>query len=152
MSDFRHLSPYPALLGLALLATACTGAGDTDPERTGSQSSFDAIGPGETIRALGTEPFWAVTVTGGVARYSDPETPDGRPVEVRRFAGNSGLGFSGTLDGASFDLLVTAGTCSDGMSDRRYPFTATLRLGDRTVEGCASTDRARPQPDDGTRP
>ena len=51
-----------------------------------------------------------------------------------------GLGFSGTLDGAAFDMTVTPGACSDGMSDRTYPYTVTLKIGDDTREGCAWTD------------
>jgi len=35
-------------------------------------------------------------------------------------------------------LTVARKACSDGMSDRRYPFTATLQVGAGAVEkGCA---------------
>ena len=37
-------------------------------------------------------------------------------------------------------MTVTPGACSDGMSDRTYPYTVTLKIGDDTREGCAWTD------------
>ena len=50
-------------------------------------------------------------------------------------------GFSGLRNGEALDLTVTPGACSDGMSDRSYPLTATLRFGPEQREGCAWTDR-----------
>ena len=52
----------------------------------------------------------------------------------------SGLGLSGTYAGGKFDMVVTKGTCSDGMSDRQYPFTVTLEVGSETRFGCARTE------------
>ena len=73
--------------------------------------------------------------------YSTVEDPDGTTIAVERFAGNNGLGYSGSLDGTSFDMAITPGECSDGMSDRTYPFTVTLRIGEEQRTGCAWTDR-----------
>ena len=70
-----------------------------------------------------------------------PETPAGRTIDVARFAGRGGLSFSGSLDGAALELTVTALACSDGMSDRSYPFTATLKLGDELRSGCGWSER-----------
>ena len=100
---------------------------------------FLEIDPGQTVQAVGTEPFWNARVEGGRLTYTTPEDQKGTPVPVRRFAGNSGVSFSGTLAGRQLDLLVTRGACSDGMSDRRYPFTATLKIGDEQRNGCAWT-------------
>ena len=44
------------------------------------------------------------------------------------------------LDGARFDMTVTPGECSDGMSDRTYPYTVTLAIGQQTRLGCGWTD------------
>ena len=76
-----------------------------------------------------------------VPSYATPENPDGTRFAVERFSGLNGAGYSGTLDGATFDLTITPGTCSDDMSDRSYPYTATLLIGDEMREGCAWTDR-----------
>ncbi|HSG33186.1 MAG TPA: hypothetical protein VLA37_01530, partial [Sphingomonadaceae bacterium] len=72
--------------------------------------------------------------------YTTPENIDGTTIEVARFAGRGGLTFSGTYQGSNFDLLLTEGACSDGMSDRTYPFVATLSLGGEVRNGCAWSD------------
>ena len=38
-------------------------------------------------------------------------------------------------------MTVTPLSCSDGMSDRTYPFTVTLEIGEETRNGCGWTDR-----------
>lgn len=105
-------------------------------------AAFAAIAPDEPIRFTGTEPFWGGIVTGGELVYSTPENQQGETIAVRRFAGNNGLGFSGVRGGAPFDMTITPGACSDGMSDRSYPFTVTLKLGEEQRNGCAWTERA----------
>ena len=42
---------------------------------------------------------------------------------------------------ARFALAVTPGDCSDGMSDRTYPFVATLQVAGEQRNGCAWTER-----------
>lgn len=105
------------------------------------QQAFEGISEGETIRLIGTEPFWGGTVAGGNFLYSTTENQAGETIAVKRFAGNSGLGFSGSRGGVPVDLTITSGSCSDGMSDRTYPYTATLRLGAEQRIGCAWTNR-----------
>ena len=75
-----------------------------------------------------------------MATYATPDNPDGSEFPVERFAGNNGLGISGDMDGQSFDLTITPGECSDGMSDRTYPYTATLLIGAEQRQGCAWTN------------
>ena len=108
---------------------------------TGGEAPFAAISPDETIRLIGTEPFWGGTIRNGDMVYSTPENQAGETIRVLRFAGNNGLGFSGTRKEGPVDVAVTPGRCSDGMSDRSYPFTVTLKLGDEQRSGCAWTDR-----------
>lgn len=131
----RYLRRLSILAGATLLA-ACGTAGQSDQTR-----AFADIAPAETIRALGTEPFWNATVAGDRLTYATPDDPEGRTTAVSRFAGNSGLAFHGELGGQPVDLVVTQGACSDGMSDRRFPYTVTLQIGDEQREGCAYTDR-----------
>lgn len=123
---------------LTLLA-ACGSAPDSAVEGLASET-FDAIAPGEVVNYTGTEPFWGGAAGGGMATYSTPENPDGSEFPVTRFAGNNGLGISGELDGAAFDLTITPGECSDAMSDRVYPYTATLLIGSDQRQGCAWTE------------
>ena len=101
----------------------------------------EAIGPDETIRLVGTEPFWGGTISAGRLIYTTPENPSGESVGVQRFAGLNGLGFSGRLGQQPIDIVVTEAACSDGMSDRRYPFSIILQIGDEQRRGCGWTDR-----------
>ncbi|MFA9199972.1 MAG: COG3650 family protein [Cypionkella sp.] len=111
---------------------------DDDPAEA---TRFDAIGEGETVRFTGTEPFWGGQVSGDRLTYATPEDPDGIPIPVARFAGRGGVSWSGTHAGARFTLAVTPGRCSDGMSDRIYPFVATLEVSGEQRSGCAWTER-----------
>lgn len=126
-----------ALLGAGLVACQPVAEGQSPAPR----AAFDAIGADQAIRLVGTEPFWGGTVSGSGFLYTTPQNQAGETIAVKRFAGNSGLGFSGTRGGQAVDLTITRGTCSDGMSDRSFPYTATLRLGTEQRSGCAWTDR-----------
>lgn len=99
------------------------------------------IAVNEAVKFTGTEPFWGGDVVNGKLTYATPDDPKGAVVPVSRFAGRGGLSFSGQLAGRSLTLAVTPGHCSDGMSERKYPFVATLRLGDVLRQGCAWTAR-----------
>jgi uncharacterized membrane protein len=126
---------------VAMLAlTACSPQHATGPDESATTHAFNGIGADETVHFTGTEPFWGGEAKDGKLTYTTPENQAGATFAVQRFAGNSGLGFSGTLEGRSFDMAVTRGQCSDGMSDRTYPFTATVRIGEDQRNGCAWTD------------
>ncbi len=128
----------PAALAALLLAAACAPAktDGIDPEGR----AFDAVAPDEAVTMLGTEPFWSLTVTREEGLWSTPDNQPGTRFAAQRFAGNGGMGISGTLDGRPFTATLTPGDCSDGMSDRRFPFVATIALGGETREGCGYTD------------
>lgn len=128
-------------LALALLAAcqpeqeAVSGSGL--PGDTDETTPFSGIAEDAVLRFTGTEPFWGGTVSGAQLTWSTPENIDGEHIAVTRFAGRGGLTFSGTLGGQQFDMALTPGDCSDGMSDRTYPFTATVKLGAQQLSGCA---------------
>jgi len=127
-------------LGMAAALAACSpqqGEGIT----TEQSAPYEGIAPEEIVTLAGTEPFWGMTIEGDVATYTTPDDPEGTVFEVSRFAGNNGLGFSGRLEGSDVTIAVTPGACSDGMSDRTYPFTATLAIGEARLAGCGHTDR-----------
>ncbi|QDH35866.1 hypothetical protein [Porphyrobacter sp. YT40] len=129
----------PAALAALMLAAACAPAetDGIDPEG----KAFDAVAPDDTVTMTGTEPFWSLKVTSGEGLWTTPDNQPGTRFAAQRFAGNGGLGFSGTLDGKPLTATLTPGECSDGMSDRRFPFVATIALGGETWEGCGYTDR-----------
>jgi heat shock protein HslJ len=87
-----------------------------------------ASGP---YRALGTEPFWSVTIADGRMAYDSPEggfsvgAPAARPSAGGRRYETPRL----TVD-------VTSRQCSDGMSDRRYADTVTVIKDGTRLNGC----------------
>lgn len=92
----------------------------------------------ENFHALGTEPFWGLTVTGIQARYSTPEITESVARDVVRSASAGVETVAGRLGEVPFKLTVRPERCSDGMSDRVYPFAAHLRIGESDFQGCAA--------------
>ena len=123
-------------LPLAFLAACSAG-----PDEAEDAEKFSGIADDEIVSLSGTEPFWNVEIRGDRAIFSSPENLEGTGFPVERFAGLNGVSFSGRMDGASFDAMVTPGDCSDGMSDRTYPYTVTISLGAEQLNGCGHTDR-----------
>lgn len=118
------------------------GGCQRDPNRVTADTAhkFAAIGEDEAVEFTGTEPFWGGKAQGAVLTYRTPDNPEGWTIAVKRFSGLNGLSLSGSWNGDAFDLLVTEGQCNDGMSDRTYPFTVTLKVGKETRTGCAWTE------------
>jgi len=121
------------VIALTVALAACGPASQPTP---GDVPRYDGVAESETISLLGNEPFWGARIAGGAMVYSTPNNIDGVSIPVTRFAGNGGLGFHGELEGQPVHVAVTPGDCSDGMSDRTYPFTATVKIGDVTLNGC----------------
>ena len=128
-----------AIASTALLLAACQSG--EDGTGAGRAPTYSGIGEDERVYLTGTEPFWGGEIADAEGLYTTPENQDGTRFDIERFAGNNGLSFTGNIDGQSFDLMVTPGDCSDGMSDRTYPFVATLNLDGEQREGCAWTDK-----------
>jgi len=89
--------------------------------------------PAASYRALGTEPFWAVTIGGGRMVYEDPEgrrasvrTPRARPMRLGRRYVTPRLTVT----------ILRGRPCSDGMSDRLYADTVRVRVNMRLLHGC----------------
>ncbi len=136
------------LAPLALLAACAQPAGEQAGQAVDAKADMKARNGGSEpvipaeFKALGTEPFWALTATGSgtprTLRYSTPDNIDGTPVTIEdEAADGSSRRIGGTLDGKAFALLLTVEQCSDGMSDRIYPFAAQVVLGEQTLRGCA---------------
>lgn len=91
------------------------------------------------IRAMGTEPFWGAQIEGRCVTYSHPENQEGTRIWTRFKPGPSGGGtWVGALGNRSFELTVRPQPgCSDGMSDRRYPFAVDLSVQGERRNGCA---------------
>lgn len=95
-----------------------------------------------SFTVLGTEPFWSITTSQTEVVYSTPELPQGVRLIAgsgyyRDPAGQEQISFTAKLNGEALVLIIERGQCSDGMSDTVYPYTAKLRIGVRTEQGCA---------------
>jgi uncharacterized membrane protein len=106
-------------------------------------SFFSVMGglSAQNFRVVGTEPFWGMTVTNrsitfealGLGkrtfRYIPPTPAAGKPADLVRVYQ---LGAGNTL------ILQKVDNCSDGMSDKNYPYSALFINGGRVWSGCAS--------------
>jgi uncharacterized membrane protein len=93
------------------------------------------------LRAIGTEPFWGAQVEGRCVTYSTPEDQTGTRIWTRFNPGPDGGVWVGSLDGKPFKLVTRLRqSCSDGMSDRKYPMDAMLIVRGEERIGCAAPD------------
>jgi uncharacterized membrane protein len=95
------------------------------------------------LRAIGTEPGWSVDLTGTEMVYTAPEAPEQRaPRPEPVVQGTTATWEAETADGTRLKVTLIATECSDGMSDRTYPLTAMVTVGDRALTGCAASTAA----------
>ena len=102
-------------------------------KRAPGQENADPL---QIFRAFGTEPFWNVNVENATLTYTTPEDQAGVVMQGTRRALEEGVELSGSHDGKPFVLTVSAGECSDGMSDNRYTLVSAFRYGDIDYKGC----------------
>lgn len=112
------------------------------PAPAGQESPLPASHPWSPsgYALSGTEPFWGGTVSGTSVRYMVPEDQFGRVIETRVANAPDSETYSGSLRGRPFVLTLTAGPCSDGMSDHVYKFTARLEVAGEIRRGCADPE------------
>ncbi len=124
-----------AVAGLAGLA-ACRPM-MAGPARAPAPAPAPQVAPA-AYRALGTEPFWTLELTGDRFVFRTPERPDGASGRVTGWAEHpDARAVTGVAsDGRAMRLATRRATCSDGMSDRLYADTASLRIGERELTGC----------------
>ena len=96
----------------------------------------------QPLRALGTEPFWSVELNGSEMVYTSPDTAALRAPQPAPVMQGTIAIYENQVQDQEFKVTLTATECSDGMSDRTYPLTAIVKIGDRTLTGCAATAAA----------
>lgn len=90
------------------------------------------------MKAIGTEPFWGARTEGRCVTYSTPEDQQGTRIWTKVESGPMGPIYVGAHQGKPFVLrLQPAVNCSDGMSDRKYDWSADLTVGGEERRGCA---------------
>ncbi|MBB5747347.1 COG3650 family protein [Brevundimonas variabilis] len=124
------------------LLLACSGetSAPGPAEAVAEPVMLGGVDLNQPLRAIGTEPFWAVEITPAALTWSGVERPE-------LTVANPGPDVQGTTAvyaveaaaGASMTVTLMATECSDGMSDRLYPLTATVEIGDETLNGCAQS-------------
>ena len=135
-----RFSAQAMLLCLSTGLAACHGGGRDGASIPGDRSDtqpYQGISEQEELRFRGTEPFWGGEILGNEMTWRTPGRPEGQRFTVSRFNGRGGFSYSGKIDGVAFTMAVTPGRCSDGMSDRVYPYGVTLLRGEEKLDGCA---------------
>lgn len=160
----RHASPLSPAGGVSVGAlvfgafVAGCGEGDgagrtsadasTPADSTSGESGVDAAADSAVgawfldvdWRAIGTEPFWGVSIGRDGVVFSEPaeEPVEFPPAEPRRT--ESGFTLSSALNDRVLEVGLRAESCNDGMSDRQYAWTARVEIDGRRLEGCAIRD------------
>lgn len=130
----------PALAVLALAACSQAEAPAPAPEEPSPAPVLGGVDLAQPVRALGTEPFWSVELTGTEMVYTTPEPPERRaPQPGPVVQGTTATYEAETTDGSPLTITLIATECSDGMSDRIYPLTAMVKLGALELAGCAAS-------------
>jgi len=148
----------PLLVACAALAlTACQPAAEAPPPAEPApptappepiEPKLNGVDLTEALRAVGTEPFWAVEMTSAELKFTAPDHPGSAgPNPGPAMTVGQAEWSTTTADGKALKVTVTGKDCSDGMSDRTYPLTAVVVLDETTYNGCAATiaalDRAK---------
>lgn len=94
-------------------------------------------------RALGTEPFWSLTIDPRTMRFEAAGRPMVSMPTPRVINGIAGP----IYQSRRLNVNIVHTPCSDGMSDTRYADTVTVRVDGRTYQGCGGERSvAAPQP------
>lgn len=102
-----------------------------------STTSLAGVELAQPISVLGTEPFWSIQITSAGLSYVNLDAvtlsgPNPGPVVQGTTAT-----YKSRLGDQPLELTLIATDCSDGMSERTYPLTAIVKLGDTRLNGCA---------------
>jgi uncharacterized membrane protein len=97
----------------------------------------------QPVRVLGTEPFWGIDLNASELVYSGVDRAEQRaPRPEPALQGTVATYEAITTTGTAISIMLAATECSDGMSDRTYPLTARVKVGDEELSGCAAATSA----------
>ncbi|MBH8552646.1 hypothetical protein I8751_09715 [Nostocaceae cyanobacterium CENA357] len=96
----------------------------------------------EEFIARGNEPFWSVTVSKRGIVYSSPDVkkqvfPYVVPLKAQGRTADLVRVYKLKNRGNNTLIIKKVDTCSDGMSDKNYLYSAIFILGNTVLEGCA---------------
>jgi uncharacterized membrane protein len=134
---YPPVEPAPATAGPAA-PPAPTVAGPT-PEKPSATPPKAQADYRSDLNLTGTEPFWGVQIRKERITLQRPDHPD---ITTR----NPGVAVSGetaSWNAGEMAITLKPADCSDGMSDRQYPYAAQVKVGNEVLKGCAY-DPAKP--------
>lgn len=139
------------LIAAALVLAACDAPLGSNENAPPPADAPVTVGPDYSgdFDAVGTEPFWTLKIRAAsmaLARPDHAEVTTANPGV--RADGDQGV-WDGTLGEQRLVLRLTPGDCSDGMSDRRYGYSAEVWIDGETLRGCAAKTQdlaAQPRP------
>lgn len=130
----------PAEVPPPLPESVRTGAGEAP---AGKRAAGQEGAPLLAYRVVGTEPFWGIRVEGERLHFTTVEDQAGRHLTGTPEVRDDGVRYTGSDGATAFELDITRGQCSDGMSDTVYAFQATFRYGATRYGGCAEQAMAK---------
>jgi uncharacterized membrane protein len=95
----------------------------------------------DSYRAIGTEPFWNLTIRDGRATLTRPDKAPLPVGDLIRTDDDRAVRYQGE----GFTATVTAGPCSDGMSDAVWSDRVQIAFAEGTLKGCGG---AREMPEE----
>lgn len=145
------MRPIAAALACALLLAACEQSHDGQ-EGPAAGPPADAPPPATTpqpaatypvnLDLAGTEPFWNVKIRGTSVAFTEPDAPQQDFANAAKAEAGGAATWTANNASGSIVVKVSAGPCSDGMSDRTWTYTAEVTLGTRVLKGCAAAPAA----------
>ena len=119
---------------------------DPAPPAEPQKPEINGIDLTEDLRAVGTEPFWAMEITDAGFKFSGVDIPEQTaPATGPAMAGAEATWSGTSADNVAMKVVLTSGPCSDGMSDLKYPMTAEVTLLNETLKGCAAKTAELPR-------
>lgn len=116
--------------------TSSTGSTSTGSGTTSATGTSGSTALGDNFQALGTEPFWSVAVTGTGMLYTQVDQPN-RSLTGTRSGDGDEITMTGSKEGVEYRLEVKRASCSDGMSETHYDWSAEFHYGEVELKGCA---------------
>ncbi len=137
------LAPCLAALAVAACSPPAEEPETPGPEPVAAPPVLAGIDLTRPLHVGGNEPFWAIEMTGSEMVYSGVDRPEQRaPQGQPTMQGTMAVWETTTGAGNPLKVTLTATECSDGMSDRIWPLTALVEIGDERLMGCAATASA----------
>jgi len=143
-----------ALSVAAFLLAACSpeapGGGEAEPPADAPAATpAPAVDPAAPFRidfsARGNEPFWRIDIKGTDIVLTRPDAPATTATNAGLAASANQAIWTAQAGAAPVTVTVTAGECSDGMSDLKYAYSADVTWGSEALKGCAFPTAAEPR-------